>query len=314
MKEGRLALDGLKKDICLAEFTSFNIGGGAKYFFEGSNKKEIIKAVSLAKRAGLPFFILGGGSNVLADDKGYRGLVIKVQNSGFKIQNEDLKFRIVAGAGTPLSLLVLRAGENSLSGLEWAIGIPGTLGGAIYGNAGAFRKSMEDIVKKVEIFDAKDLRVKVYSLEDCRFGYRESIFKKDKNLIILSAVLELKKGEKEDIENKMKKCLSERKKKQPLGLPSAGSIFKNPSSLRVLDKFMRGKGLSAGELIEKCGLKGESIGGAKISEKHANFILNLRGAKFSDVKGLISLIKKRVRSRFGIELEEEIQYLEDPSL
>ena len=305
----KLALSRLKEDIPLAKFTTFNIGGRAKYLFEGSNKREIIEAVSIAKQEGLPFFILGGGSNLLVDDKGYPGLVIKIQNSGLKIQKENSKFKVVAEAGTFLSLLVSRAAENTLSGLEWAIGVPGTLGGAIYGNAGAFGKSMKDIVKEVEVFDARDLQVKTYSLEDCRFDYRESIFKKDKNLIILSAVLELEKGEKKEIENKMKRYLSERKKKQPIGLASAGSVFKNPSSAQTSGTERE---LSAGELIEKCGLKGRSIGGAKISEKHANFIINLGGARFSDVRRLIDLVKKKVRLKFGIELEEELQYLGRP--
>ncbi|MCD6148297.1 UDP-N-acetylmuramate dehydrogenase [bacterium] len=312
MEEKKIALNGLKEDIPLAKFTSFNIGGRAKYFFEGNNKREIIKAVSLAKQEDLPFFILGGGSNLLVDDKGYQGLVIKIQNSGLKIQKENSNFKVAAGAGTSLSLLVSNAAENGLSGLEWTVGIPGTLGGAIYGNAGAFGKSMKDIVKEVEVFDAKDLQVKIYSLEDCRFDYRESIFKKDKNLIILSAVLELKKGEKKEIENKMKRYLSERKKKQPMGFACAGSVFKNPSFAQTSRRFMTDRELSAGELIERCGLKGRSIGGAKISEKHANFIINLGKAKFSDVRRLIDLIKKRVRSKFGIELEEELQYLEHP--
>ncbi|HDH99132.1 MAG TPA: UDP-N-acetylmuramate dehydrogenase [bacterium] len=306
----KIALSGLKEDIPLAKFTSFNIGGRAKYFFEGNNKREIIKAVSLAKQENLPFFILGGGSNLLVDDKGYHGLVIKIQNSGLKIKKENSSFKVIAEAGIFLSLLVLRAAENSLSGLEWAVGIPATLGGAIYGNAGAFGKSMKDIVKEVEVFDAKDLKVKIYSLEDCRFDYRESIFKKDKNLIILSAVLELEKGEKKEIEGKMKKYLSKRKKKQPIGFASAGSVFKNPSFAQTSGRFMTDRKLSAGELIERCGLKGRSIGGAKISEKHANFIINLGKARFSDVRRLIDLVKKRVRSKFGIELEEELQYLE----
>jgi len=310
MEEKKIALNGLKENIPLAKFTSFNIGGRAKYFFEGNNKREIIKAVSLAKQEDLPFFILGGGSNLLVDDKGYQGLVIKIQNSGVNIQKENSNFKVAAGAGTSLSLLVSNAAENGLSGLEWTVGIPGTLGGAIYGNAGAFGKSMKDVVKEVEVFDAKDLQVKIYSLEDCRFDYRESIFKKDKNLIILSAVLELKKGEKKEIENKMKRYLSERKKKQPMGFACAGSVFKNPSFAQTSRRFMTDRELSAGELIERCGLKGRSIGGAKISEKHANFIINLGKAKFSDVRRLIDLIKKRVRSKFGIELEEELQYLE----
>ena len=184
MPRGSLNLNGLKKreNVSLARFTSFNIGGRARYFFEGSAKEEIIKAVLLAQRLGLPFFILGGGSNVLVSDEGFKGLVIKTQNSKLKTQNHNLKLKtIYAESGARISDLVKLSLNKSLTGLEWAVGIPGTVGGAIWGNSGAFEKSMKDIVKKVEVFDAKDLRLKIYDLRDCKFGYRDSIFKKNKS-------------------------------------------------------------------------------------------------------------------------------------
>jgi len=247
----------------------------------------------MAKKSNLPFFILGGGSNILVSDKGYNGLVIKIKNQKSKIKNN----RILAEAGLALNRLVELSLKNNLTGMEWAVGIPGTIGGAIYGNAGAFKKSMKDLIKEVEVFDTKDEKIKIFKNKDCKFGYRDSIFKKKKNLIILSASLQLKKGKKMKIKEKIKRYLNYRKETQPLNFPSAGSIFKNP------------KNFYAGFLIEKCGLKGKRIGNAKISEKHANFIVNLGNGKAKDVKKLIKLIKKKVKNKFKIELEEEIQYL-----
>jgi UDP-N-acetylmuramate dehydrogenase len=287
----------VKTNIPLKKYTTFKIGGPAKYFFVAKNKEDLIKAVILAKKLKLPFFILGGGSNILVSDKGFNGLVIKIQNSKFKIQNENSKFKIFCESGIPLAKLVSQSLKIGATGLEWAVGIPGTVGGAVYGNAGAFGGSMEDVVEEVEVFDSKELRFKIYDLRDCQFGYRDSIFKHNKNLIILSVTLRLKKGNKKEIKNKVKKNLETRKKTQPLIFPSAGSIFKNPP------------GKSAGELIEKSELKGKRVGKVKISEKHANFIVNLGHGKAEDVKKLIKLIKKEVKKKFGVTLKEEIQFL-----
>ncbi len=215
------------------------------------------------------------------------------------------------------------------------------MGGAIWGNAGAFGKSVADITKEVEVFDVKKLRIKNYDLRNCKFGYRDSIFKKNKNLIILSAVLQLKKGKKSEIENKIKKNLEQRKKTQPLNFPSAGSVFKNPRLRRGFGG--QAKGFSAGglgeedkssssstelpkkvkvrkrmkfscafaaaRLIEECGLKGKKIGNVKISEIHSNFIVNLGRGTAKDVMRLIKIIKNKVKKKFGVVLEEEIQFL-----
>jgi UDP-N-acetylmuramate dehydrogenase len=182
-------------------------------------------------------------------------------------------------------------------GLEWAVGIPGTVGGAIYGNASAFNKSIGENVSEVEVFDIRNKIIKIFKIKNCKFSYRESIFKNNKNLIILSVKLRPKKGNKEKIKQKMRTYLNHRIETQPLNFPSIGSIFKNP------------KGFFAAELIEKCGLKGKKIGDVKISEKHANFIINLGKGKARDVVKLINIIKKKVRKKFGIILEEEIIYL-----
>ena len=303
-----------RKNVSLKNYTTFKIGGRAKYFFIAKTKKDLIKAVATAKKLKLPFFVLGGGSNLLVSDKGYNGSVIKMQNAKIKMQNENSKCKIICESGTPLALVVSEATKNNLSGTEWASGIPGTVGGAVFGNAGAFQKSMKDIVKEIEVLDAKDLRFKIYDFKKCQFGYRDSVFKRKKNLIILSVVFKLKKGKKSEIKKKIKEYLNYKKERQPLDYPSAGSIFKNPSGFSAGELGEEDKSFSspfaAAWLIEKCGLKGKRIGQAKISEKHANFIVNLGNARAKDVKKLINLIKKEVKKKFGVSLDEEIQYLE----
>ena len=299
-----------KKDILLKNYTTFKIGGPAKYFFEAKNKKDLIKAIKTAQELKLDFFILGGGGNVLAADEGYDGLIIKIQNPKSEIRNkfkiQDSKFQICCYAGVSLAKLLAESLEAGATGLEWAIGIPGTVGGAIRGNAAAFGQSISDIVKKVEVLEIKPegkLQVKSYKLQDCQFRYRDSIFKHNKKLIILSAELEMKKRDKKEIRKKIMENLKWRKEHQPLEFPSAGSVFKNPPPKQ---KFGGG---SAGWLIEQCGLKGKKINDAQISKKHANFIINLGKARSVDVKKLINLAKKRVKQKFNIILKEEIQYL-----
>jgi len=282
-----------KKNVSLKNYTTFKIGGKAKYFFTAKTKEDLVKAIAAAKELKLPFFILGGGGNILVSDQGFKGVVIKIENTKYKIQNA----KIIAEAGMSLGELTNTLIKKGLSGLEWIVGIPGTVGGAVYGNAGAFGKSMEDVVKEVEVLDSKNLKIEKFKNKDCKFTYRSSIFKYKKNLIVLSAKLQLKKRKKKEIENKIKKYLEYKKKNHPRDYSSAGSIFKNPM------------GHFAGELIEKAGLKGKRIGKAKISAEHANFIVNLGGASAEDVKKLINLAKKSVKKKFKINLEEEIQFL-----
>jgi len=264
-----------KKNVLLENYTTFKIGGLAKYFFIAKTKEDLIKAIKLAKKLKLPFFILGGGSNLLVSDRGFNGLVIKF--------------------GQPLSSYVSK-------GLEWAAGIPGTVQGAVCGNAGAFGKSMKDAVKSVEVFDIKREKVEIFKNKDCQFGYRDSIFKKKKNLVIISVKIKSGKSDRK----KIKEYLDYRKQRHPR-LPSAGSVFKNPAP-------SSGAGRGVGEtpaaiLIHRAGLTGKKIGDAQISEKHSNFIVNLGNAKAKDVKKLIKLVKQKVKNKFGIVLEEEIQFL-----
>jgi len=316
----------IKKNVLLKDYTTFRIGGPAKYFLETEKKEDIVRVISAAKKFNLPFFILGGGSNLLVSDKGFKELVIKIKNKELKVKNN----KIFVEAGVVLNQLVNTALKNNLSGLEWAAGIPGTVGGAICGNAGAFNKSTGDLVKNVEVLEVANCKIKILNNKDCNFRYRDSIFKHKKNLIVLSATLQFKKRNKKEIKERIKKYLNYRKETQPLNYPSAGSIFKNPKGFSgaaasfAAASFAAARqgeedessslsfaaaSFAAARMIEECGLKGKRIGNVKISEKHANFIVNLGQGKAKDVKKLIELAKKRVKNKFGIDLEEEICYL-----
>lgn len=315
-------LSGVQEDILLESHTTFRIGGKAKYFYEAKTKQDLIKAIQTAKNFSLPFFLLAGGSNILVADKAYDGLVIKIKTQKSKVKIASQKLKIIEiESGVLLSKIITLALENNLTGLEWAVGIPGTIGGAIRGNAGAFGNSISEMVKEVEVIEIQSSKLKVqnYKNKDCQFKYRDSAFKRNKNLIIISVMLQLKKGSKSEIEKKIKKYLAHRKKSQPLKFPSAGSIFMNCelkiTNRELLRKYpeikeFNKKGIiPAGFLIEKVGLKGKRLGGAQVSKKHANFIINLGGAKAKEVVGLIDLIKKEVKKQFKIALKEEIQYI-----
>lgn len=287
-------MDNWEKDIELAQYTTFKIGGKADYFYRVKSADDLIGCIKLAKEGKLPFFILGSGSNLLVNDDGFRGLVIKMENNFIENLPE---FRIEVGAGTPLNGLLAEAMKNDFTGLEWAIGIPGTLGGAVCGNAGAFGQSTSGSVESVKILDTEAMEIKDVGPEFCGFNYRNSIFKNNNKFVILSAILKFNKGSKEEIDKKIKEHISQRQTKNPVE-PSAGCVFKN---------IQKGEEkISVGKIIEKCGLKGKTIGGAQISDKHANFIVNINNAKYADVLGLIDLAKKTVKSEQGFDLEEEI--------
>lgn len=291
---------GISEYVKISRYTTYKIGGEVRYFIEVRSKEDLIGALSFAKKSNAPFFILGGGSNLLFSDSGFNGLVIKMGNSGIKIESVEKIAKLTVQAGTTLAEVVDFAKNNSLGGMEWAIGVPGTVGGAIRGNAGAFARSMEDCIRSVEALDAEsdDFKTKDFLNESCRFSYRTSFFKKNKNFVILSCEMELKTKDKKKIEKEMKNYLYKKISTQPLDFPSAGSVFTNP------------KGTAAGKLIEDCGLKGKKIGGARISEKHANFIINFDHATARDVKDLIAEIKLSVKKKFGVDLEEEIEIIE----
>lgn len=239
----------------------------------------------------MKIFFIGGGSNLLAPDAGFAGIVIKLEGNFQKIIRRDI-LKIEAGAGAALQKLSNLAESAGLSGLEWAAGVPGTIGAAVAGGAGAFGQSIADIVEKIIVFDTQIKKLKTLPGKNLGLGYRRSRLKKTD--LITKVFLSLKKEKPAVIKNRMKKNLFVRKKTQPLDFSGAGSIFKNPAG-----KF-------AGELIEQCGLKGKKIGQAQISEKHANFIVNCGRAKAKDVQKLIRMAQKKVKEKFGIQLEKEI--------
>jgi UDP-N-acetylmuramate dehydrogenase len=301
-----------KKNVTLAPFTTFKIGGKAKYFFIAKNTDELIKAISESQKKKINYIVLGRGSNVLVSDSGFDGLVIINKNEGISFEKEN---KIKVGSGTILMNLVYKSIEKGLAGLEWAVGIPGTVGGAVRGNAGAYRGQMSDSIVKVDIL--RDGQIIFLDKKECGFGYRQSIFQNNKDLI-LSAELKLQKGDRAESQKKIKKLLADRKNKQPLEYPSAGSVFKNVMIDKNIDlkkiinlpkEYLEYKKIPAAWLIESLDIKGKIIGGAQISEKHANFIINIGKATASHVIQLISYIKMQVRDKYGIELQEEIEYI-----
>ena len=306
-------LPNVKFNVLLNQYTTFRIGGSAKYFIEVKDVKEIINTVLVAKKLHLPFFVLGAGSNILFSDKGFNGLIIKIKGQGLKV----LRNKIISSAGVTLSKLTGESIKQGLSGLEWFIGIPGTLGGAIWANSGAFGKSISDAIETVEVLDIKTLKIKKLSVRQCRFNYKDSIFKTNANLIILSATLFCKKSSLQKIRQAVVGMQVKRKASQPLNYPSAGCVFQNVTKqirnkklikgYPELAKFNQKNVIPAGYLIEKCGLKGKQVGDAKISELHANFIINLNKAKARDVLKLINLAKSSVKKKFGVKLKEEIK-------
>lgn len=306
----------IKKNVLLANYTTFGIGGTAKYFLIAEKKQDLIDVIKEAKKLNIPFFVIGGGSNILVADEGFWGLIIKLKMKGVERRGEN---NIFTKAGVKIDDLVKFSQQKSLTGLEWARGIPGTVAGAVYGNIGAFGVSMKDIVKEVEVFNTEDMEIKKFSKKDCKFSQKDSIFKHQKNLIILSCVLELEKGDKKEITKRIKKYLNYRKENHPLEFKSAGCIFKNYKGeiknkkllekYPQLKKFNQKKEIPAGFLVEKCNLKGKREGGAQISKKHSNFITNQGRARAGDVLKLINLAEKKVKQKFGIKLEREIQCL-----
>ena len=303
----------IQKNIILAPYTTFKIGGSADYFCEVRNYEDLIEALTQTKKKSWKIFILGGGSNLLISDKGFKGLVIKM-NCDFINKKENGLYEV--GAGTLLAKLIAETIKNNLTGLEWGIGIPGTLGGAICGNSGAYGHATAESIVSVKVLNLKTLKTKIFKLKDCKFEYRKSIFKENNQYIILSAELQFYKGEESKIKESFLKYSGERKNKIP-PFPSAGCVFKNIAIDDMTYEFLNkipsekiknGK-IPVGYLIEQCGLKGKRIGGAEISKQHANFIINFNKAKAMDVIELISLCKKEIKNNFNLNLEQEIKII-----
>ncbi len=296
----------------LAEFTTYKIGGPAKYFVTVKNVVELRQALQVVVDNKLKYFILGGGSNILVSDDGFDGLVIHLDGS--EVEYNGTKAKVFAGMYWPK--FVIDTVKNDCEGLEFFGNIPGQVGGCIRGNAGAYGKASGDFVEEVEVFEVSDdeVSLKVLNKEECEFAYRESIFKKKDNWVIASVTFKLNKLTTSQ-EERLKLVAEEgatRCAKQPLQFPSAGCAFKNieynESMSQFKDWISNGK-LPAARFIENAGFKGKTLGGAMVSDVHANFILNKDHATASDVIQLISMVKMKVRDEYGVQLEEEIQYI-----
>jgi UDP-N-acetylmuramate dehydrogenase len=310
-------IEKIKNNVSLAAITTYQIGGVAKFFVEPETEEELKEVIAWAKGNGEKVFILGGGSNVLISDNGLNGVVIRLANRNIEIKGD----RIHCGAGANLVSVARKAVSNSLSGLEWSIGIPGaSIGGSVRGNAGAFGSSMADLVETIVVFDKEKKEFINFSNKDCNFVYRGSTFKDNPNLFVWEVVLRLHHDKKEIIDKKVLSSLEHRTKIYPK-LPSAGSVFKSitfadiqKDSPNLADRLINSgydpkKNVSAGLLIDWAGLKGKKIGGAKVSLEHGNFIVNTGKASAEDIIMLVSYIKEKIRNNFGIQLHEEIQYL-----
>ena len=277
----------------LRHHTSMQIGGPANIYIEIETIEHLRNILKKIKECGLPFFLIGNGTNLIVSDDGFNGVIIKLSGN---FQNIDINGNhINCGAGVKLIDLCKVALDNSLSGLEFAYGIPGTCGGATYMNAGAYGGEFKNVVRFVHCLDSNYNKVSL-SLEECEFSYRKSIFSENQ-MIILSIEISLKNGDFNEIQNKMNNIMRRRIEKQPLNYPSAGSTFKRPD------------GYFVGPLIEKCGLQGFSIGGASVSTKHAGFIVNTGNASCSDVMTLVNKIQFEVYNKFKVNLELEPIYL-----
>ena len=273
----------------LSRYTTYKVGGKAKLLVYPKSIEKLVSLMEIIERENIKYFILGNGSNVLFSDSFYDGIIIKLDCF------DELEFQeniIKVGAGCSLIKLVMESVKHNLTGLEFASGIPGTVGGAVFMNAGAYNSEMQNVIKDVTVL-TPDFKVITLTKSEMEFGYRESFLQHHKGYICLGATLKLREGDKEVSQEIIKDRKLKRKRTQPLEYPSAGSVFRNP------------EGMFSGKLIEDLNLKGYQIGGAKISEKHANFIINVGGAKASDIKEIIDYVKDQVKEKYNINLRVE---------
>lgn len=286
----------VRYDEPLKNHTTFKIGGNCIALIEPREVSDIVETIKICRENSIKFFVIGNGSNLLVPDEGYNGVIIKLKSEFSTIQVEGEY--LIVNSGAKLSEVYTVAYENSLTGFEFASGIPGTIGGAIYMNAGAYGGEMKDIVESVEVLDLDNFELKELKNEDLDFSYRKSIIQR-KNYIVTTIKLKLQKGNKEEINAVYEDLRERRNSKQPLNFCSAGSTFKRP------------EGHFASKLIEDAGLKGYHINDAWVSEKHSGFIVNKGNASFKEVMELIEYVQKVVFEKFGVKLETEVRILKD---
>lgn len=273
--------------------TSFRTGGPAEVFIKAESTENIISAIDIAKKYNKQYIITGNGSNILVKDGGIDGIVINIGNEMSKIKCDGTK--IYAQAGAMLSALATAAADEELTGLEFASGIPGTVGGAVFMNAGAYDGEIKDVIEYADVIDSEG-NIHRLIKDELELSYRHSVID-DKNMIVVGAMFNLNKGIKKNITDKMADFAKRRRDKQPLNYPSAGSTFKRP------------EGYFAGKLIEDSGLKGKTVGGAQVSEKHAGFVVNIGNATSSDIIALMDGCIETVYNKFGVKLEPEVRIL-----
>lgn len=283
----------VKTNELMSSHTTFRIGGPADYFAEPETEQALAGVIRLCKKEQVPYMIVGNGSNLLVGDQGYRGVVISLGKSWSEIRTEGT--RLYAGAGAMLSAAARRALGESLTGLEFAAGIPGTVGGAVFMNAGAYGSDMSEVLTAVKVL-AADGTVKTIPAGELELGYRTSCVEK-RGYIVLQAEMQLKAGEYDAIRLRMEELAQQRRSKQPLEFPSAGSTFKRP------------EGYFAGKLIQDAGLRGYQVGGAQISEKHCGFVINRGQATADDVMQLCRDVQEKVKEEFGVTLEMEVRMI-----
>jgi UDP-N-acetylmuramate dehydrogenase len=308
----------VKENVPLAPFTSFGIGGPARYLAEVTSAAELRDALLFARQKGLPYYLLGGGTNLLVSDSGFNGLIIRVKFDAVR-QTSNL---IEAEAGADLTGLVHQAAGWGLLGVESLAGIPGLLGGAVRGNAGAYGGCIAEVCSGVRALDAETLQWVSLSREECRFGYRESRFKREPRLIVVSATLELLPGSPEEIRERVKATLARRAARNLQCEKSVGSFFMNPvvSDSGLIKRFetdqqvrSRDGRVPAGWLIDQAGLRNQRFGAAVVSALHANYLINTGGASAQEVLALARTIKERVRAVTGVQLREEVSCLGFPA-
>ena len=287
----------VQENISLAGYTTFRIGGPADVLVQAGEEEQLEKVLAWCRESGRPWILLGRGSNVLVDDAGFRGTVILLD--GTLAQIEVRGDQITAGAGASLARIARTALEHELTGVEYAAGIPGTLGGAVYMNAGAYGGEIGRTVSSIRYLDKEGIHE--IGPEEAGFEYRSSRFMRE-NAIVLGAEMTLQPGDRQAIMDRMQELAEQRKSKQPLEYPSAGSMFKRP------------EGFFAGKLIQDAGLAGYSVGGAQVSEKHCGFVINRGNATAEDVRELVRQVADRVEQTFGVRLEPEVRYLSQEGL
>lgn len=284
-----------EEKVSMSRYTSFKAGGEAAFVAEAANEEQLKRILKITSNLEIPHILIGNGSNILFKDSGYEGIVIRLSQD-FAYVNVTDEGRVVCGAAILLSSLSRELMKKELTGFEFASGIPGSLGGALFMNAGAYGGEMKQVVESVRAISADGSSERIFSNEEMKFGYRHSVLSEN-GYIAVEAVLNMEKGSGEKIAERMKELSARRNSKQPVNYPSAGSTFKRP------------EGYFAGKLIEDAGLKGVSVGGAEVSSLHSGFIINKGGATATDILDLITLVQNRVYDESGIMLEPEVRII-----